>query len=67
MKQKSDNKTADLEDVFVWPDGTWCYRYETDEMSHKSNDYIVIHFDEAKYQQFFEEEVKELKKIVTGV
>jgi len=36
-------------------------------MSHIPNDYVVIYFDEAKYQQFFEEEVKELKKIVTGV
>ena len=67
MKQKSDNKTVDLEDVFVWPNGTWCYRYEAYEMTHKSDDFVVIHFGEVQYERFFEKEVEELKKIITGV
>lgn len=30
------------DDVIVWPCGTWCYRYELAEFSHKSDDYEVL-------------------------
>jgi hypothetical protein len=62
MKQKDDNRTADFEDIFVWPDGTWCYRYEVNGMTHVSDDYIVIPFGEVQYKQFFEEKLKELNR-----
>lgn len=66
VKQKADNRTVNLEDIFVWSDGTWCYRYEVCEMAHKSDDFVVIHFGEVRYERFFEKEVEELKKIITG-
>lgn len=31
-----------IEDIFVWPDGTWCYRYEAPQYQHMSDDYIVV-------------------------
>lgn len=34
----------DIEDVFLWPDGSWCYREEVEEYSHKSDDYKVLYF-----------------------
>ena len=34
----------DLEDIIVWPDGTWCYVEEIDDMNHMSDDYQVIPF-----------------------
>ena len=36
-------------------------------MNNKSDDYVVVHFGEVQYERFFKEEVKELKKIITGV
>jgi hypothetical protein len=47
----------DLEDVFVWPDDTWCYRYERYEMQFKSDDYIVLKFGSIEYDNFFERKV----------
>ena len=52
MKQKEDNRTIDIEDIFVWPCGTWCYRYQAWEMDYKSDDYEVLHFDTPEYVQF---------------
>lgn len=25
--------------IFYWPDGTWCYRHELEQMTHMSDDY----------------------------
>lgn len=30
------------EDILLWADGTWCYRYEEHEFAHMSDDYRVI-------------------------
>lgn len=30
------------DDVFIWPCGTWCYRYELSEFSHKSDDFRLV-------------------------
>ena len=30
------------EDIVLWCDGTWCYREELEEMTHMSDDFIVI-------------------------
>lgn len=38
--------SASSEDVMAWPDGTWCYRFELWEMTHMSDDFEVIPFDE---------------------
>ncbi len=54
MKQKEDNKTVDIEDVFIWCDSAWCYRYESNEMQHLSDDYKVLSFGTKEYDDFFE-------------
>ena len=43
--------TFDHEDVIVWPCGDWCYRYELEEMSHKSDDYRVIKFGTKEHER----------------
>lgn len=30
------------EDIIVWADNTWCFRYELHEFNHMSDDYRVI-------------------------
>jgi hypothetical protein len=42
VKDKVDKKTSDLEDVYLWPDGFWCFNYELLDMSHKSDDFRII-------------------------
>jgi hypothetical protein len=42
-------KQLDLEDVIVWPDNTWCYRYELHQMGHMSDDYLTIPFGSLHY------------------
>ena len=46
-----------LDDVFVWPDGTWCYRYEKDEFHHMSDDYMVVFFGTKGYDEFFKDAI----------
>lgn len=55
MKQPVDNKTVDLEDVFIWPCGAWCYRYERSQMTHHSDDCKVLYFGTKEYEDFFED------------
>jgi len=43
--------TDSSEDIMRWPDGTWCYRYELDEMSHMSDDYEIIPFGTDRHEQ----------------
>jgi hypothetical protein len=52
MKQAEDNMTVDLEDIFLWPNGEWCYRYEREQMNHKSDDFEVLYFGTDRYQAF---------------
>lgn len=33
---------AKQEDIIVWADESWCFRYELHEHQHKSDDYQVI-------------------------
>lgn len=39
------------EDIFVWPDGAWCYRYELAEMTHMSDDYEVVPFGTSRHAE----------------
>lgn len=50
-------KHTDLEDVCLWPDDTWCYRYELYEMNHMGDDYEVLSYDSAEYNKFFKEQL----------
>ena len=43
------------EDIMVWPDGTWCYREDLEDMAHMSDDYIVLAFDSADWHAFDKE------------
>jgi hypothetical protein len=38
-----------LEDIMMWADDDWCYRYELTEMTHRSDDYRVIPFGSEGY------------------
>lgn len=42
----------DDDDVMLWPDGEWCYRFELCEMSHKSDDYQVLAFESGNWNDF---------------
>lgn len=44
------------EDICVWPDRTWCYRYELREMNHKSDDYETLAFASPEYDAFVRKE-----------
>lgn len=45
-----------IEDVMVWPDGSWCCRYELPEMGHKSDDYVTLRHGSPEWEAFFESE-----------
>lgn len=36
-------------DIFLWSDNTWCYRQELNQMTHMSDDFIVIPFGSLYY------------------
>lgn len=40
------------EDVIVWADGTWCYRYELHEMNYMSDDYRVLQYASGDWSLF---------------
>ena len=50
-------KQTDLEDLILWPDNTWCYRYELYEMNHMGDDYEVLSYDSDEYNKFFKEQL----------
>lgn len=45
------------DDVFLWPDGSWAYRGEMSEFSHKSDDYIIIYIDTPEWYAFMGEDL----------
>lgn len=47
----SANK-ASPEDVFVWPDGTWCFRGEYWEMPAMFDDFYVLFENSEKWEAF---------------
>ena len=51
---KINDKQYDVEDVFLWPDGVWCYRYEVEEYSYKSDDYEVVKVGTIKWYDVVE-------------
>ena len=48
---------TDLEDVCLWPDGTWCYRSEKYEMDQIRSGYEVLYFGTDEYEKFFKEQL----------
>lgn len=51
------NNDKSLEDVFLWSDGTWCYReeYHNNEMLHMSDDFQILSLNSEEYNKFFEQ------------
>jgi hypothetical protein len=45
----------DNEDLIVWADGTWCYRYELEEMTYMSDDYEVVRFGTGRHEALTEQ------------
>lgn len=49
MKKFTSKDQMDMEDILLWPDNTWCYRYELHEMNHMSDDYLTLAFGSLFY------------------
>lgn len=47
----SEHETS-LEDLIIWPCGTWCFREDLSCFGHKSDDYEVIPFGCTRYVEF---------------
>lgn len=45
-------KKASTEDIFMWPDGTWCFREEYWEMDHMSDDFVVLFEHDWDWEEF---------------
>lgn len=43
------------DDVFLWPEGTWCYRTELDEMGHMSDDHLLLRAGSPAWIRFFDD------------
>jgi len=47
--------TYDFDDITLWPDSFWCYRYEMHKFPNRGNDFKFIHFGTPEYYQFMKE------------
>lgn len=36
--------------VYEWPDGTWCFKDELYEMTHMSDDYVLVFYDKERHK-----------------
>lgn len=48
--------TAHPDDVFVWPDGFWCFREEHSDDDSLSDDFEVLRVDTPEYDEFLIEQ-----------
>jgi len=47
-----DQNTKSLEDVMLWPCGTWCYREDLHEfLTFKSDDFEIIRFGTPRWNE----------------
>lgn len=46
----------DPDDIYLWPDGTWCFGNEVATFGHKSDDYEVIKLGDDRYQTLIDED-----------
>ena len=46
----------EIEDIILWPDGTWCYRHELAEYGWLSDDYIVLEYGTTRWNRFLREQ-----------
>lgn len=52
MTHSTAQLNASPDDIFVWSDGTWCFREDLEEMSHMSDDYLVVREGSQEYDSF---------------
>ena len=45
--------TIDSEDIIIWSDCYWCYRYELEEHPHRSDDYRVIYYNDSSTRELY--------------
>lgn len=48
--------------ICYWPNGTWCYRWELEQMTHMSDDYAVTEMLPGKSPIEIDDAVQELVK-----
>lgn len=48
----------DHEDVILWPDGYWCFRFELEEHSHRSGNYKVYFKNNPNHEQKYKKYVE---------
>ena len=48
----------EIEDIIIWPDGTWCYRHELVEYGWLGDDYIVLEYGTTRWNSFLKEVAK---------
>lgn len=41
-----------MNDIYLWPDGTWCFGDELNAMTHMSDDYVWLAYDSPEYHKF---------------
>ena len=44
--------TPSSDDIFLWADGTWCYRSDYLEYLWMSDDFLVLNVDTPEYHEF---------------
>lgn len=44
------------DDILLWPNGSWCYRSDVQDMSHLSDDYQVLRADSEQWHEFIQME-----------
>lgn len=48
--------------ICYWPNGTWCYRHELEQMAHMSDDFVRADlpedWDEESIEKYVEQAVK---------
>ena len=50
-----DKVDISMDDVFLWPDATWCYREDRLECLHLSDDFVIIKAGTEPYEKFFDD------------
>ena len=45
----------DIEDIILWPDDVWCYRYQMVDHTYKSDDYVVLEYGTTRWNRFLRE------------
>lgn len=50
----TSERRTDPEDIFLWPDGAWCYRCDLHCMRHRSDDYQILSVDSDEWLEISE-------------